>query len=200
MKTNKTIALFLLATFILAGCGGVVSAAAYLPDPQIDTTTSTPTSTPTAVPTLQPIAATPAPIDPPATAGGKQLGWAGQIQCYDCAPFTVNVRLTNYDPNQGDINCWEYSEDFNWCMSETYSGIPWESVYGLAAACPAEWMIGTWVDIPGVGAFICLDHGGAIVCDYENNVCNVDLLGAAREEWNGKTFTATLWVPLKPRR
>lgn len=85
-------------------------------------------------------------------------------------------------------------------MSPTSSLVPWESVWGFAAACPMEWPIGTWVDIPDVGMFICLDRGDLIYCQADMSLCEVDLLGPGGAEWDGKEFDVTLWVPLKPRK
>ncbi len=132
-------------------------------------------------------------------AAGMPFGWPNQVQCYNCSPFSAKVRVTHYNPQKGDINCWLWSEDFNWCMSNTFSGIPWESVWGYGAACPFEWPIGTWVEIPNVGAYVCFDRGDQVLCDSKTGICGVDLLGPGGADWDGKQYDVTLWVPLKPR-
>ncbi len=164
-------------------------ARAALPDPVLQVIFPTP-SAEAVLPTV-----TPEPI----RIGGDVFGWPGQVQCWDCNPFQARVRLTNYDPNAGPINCWDFDEELSYCMSDTASGIPWESVYGFSAACPIEWPYGTWVDVKDVGQFICLDRGNLVVCD-DQQLCAVDILGPSGAWWNGKTFEATLWVPLRPRK
>lgn len=137
-------------------------------------------------------------------AGGVSFGIAGEMQCKNCRQLkpTLPVRLTNYDPHKGDINCFDFDEDLNYCMSHTASLIPWESVWGLSAACPQEWPIGTWVVIPEVSSFICMDRGGMVTCDDELGYCSVDILGPFESEWwNGYRFDVDkvlLWVPIKP--
>ena len=194
-----------LIALLVSGCVGIVQAQQLppgdLPDPVLRRTpgpTATPTSTPTST------------ITPPVSwymtptavvgAGNKSFGWQGQIGCYDCTPFNQRIKLTHYNPQKGDINCWKWDEEFQWCMSETFSGIPWESVWGFGAACPPEWPIGTWVEIPTVGSFVCFDRGDMVLCDFEKGLCQVDLLGPGGAEWDGKEFDAVLWVPLKPRK
>jgi len=134
--------------------------------------------------------------DPVKALGGMAVGWAGQVQCYNCAPFTATVKLSNYDPLAGEINCFDFAD--NYCWSPTASGIHWKAVWGIGAACPPEWPYGTWVEIPTVGTFLCLDRGGSIVC--KDGVCAVDILGRGVESWNGQLFEVTLWVPLNPPR
>lgn len=149
--------------------------------------------TPTSQPTL-----TPSPV-PSLAAGADSLGWAGQQQCWNCTPFTAKVILHHYNPTEFNedypqLNCWDYSKKHKYCLSPVWIGIPWEAVWGIAAACPATWAVGTWVDIPGVGMFICMDQGQDITCNSED-VCMVDLLGPGGGWWDGKEFTVTLWVP-----
>lgn len=155
-----------------------------------------PTETATKIPSLSPTV-TRTPVQ---AAGGMVFGWPGEIQCHNCSPFSAHVILHHYDPTQGDFNCFEWSEEFQYCMSPTSSWIPWESVWGFGAACPQEWPFGTWVDIPGVGAFVCFDHGDLIYCEPDMSTCTVDLLGPGGEAWDGQEFDVTLWVPLKPRK
>lgn len=155
-------------------------------------------------------AAAPAPIE---VAPGITLGWTGEIQCYNCAPFSATVKLSHYDPLKGPINCFDYEDGY--CYSPTASGIHWKAVYGIGAACPPEWPFGTWVNIPGVGAFICFDRGEAIKCnelsiqgltpsgeltERKETVCNVDILGPGGGAWDGGIYDVTLWVPLNPLR
>lgn len=145
-------------------------------------------------PTVRPL-----PALNPSTATGP-LGWAGQVQCWNCAPFTATARVTHYDPMLGDINCWDWSEAEQYCYSPTYTGIHWKAVYGIAAACPPEWKIGTWVVLPNdQGAYICLDRGDQVLCS-EDGTCAVDILGPGGAAWDGQTMPVTLWVPLDPPR
>jgi len=128
------------------------------------------------------------------------------MECINCRLLKpeLPIRLTSYDPHKGDINCFDFDEDLNYCMSHTASLIPWESAWGWSAACPQEWPVGTWVIIPEVSSFICLDHGGMVTCDKDKGYCSVDILGPFEGEWwNGYKFDIEkvfLWVPIKPFR
>lgn len=147
-----------------------------------------------AEPTAQPTLAMSAPS--PQTAVGP-LGLSGQVQCYNCAPFQAKALLTHYDPTQGKINCWDWSESEKYCYSPTIWGVHWKSLWGFTAACPIEWKLGTWVAIPNLGAVICADRGNEVLCRAE--ICQVDILGPTGP-WDGQTLTVTLWVPLDPPR
>jgi 3D (Asp-Asp-Asp) domain-containing protein len=132
-------------------------------------------------------------------AGGMHFGLIGQLQCWNCAPFSQRIKLSsynpmNYDPEYPQMNCYDYHDGY--CWSPTASGIPWKSAWGFGAACPPDWPYGTWVEIETVGTFICLDRGNEIKC--KDGICNVDLLGPGGS-WNGLEFDATLWVPLSPK-
>jgi 3D (Asp-Asp-Asp) domain-containing protein len=121
-------------------------------------------------------------------------------QCLGCEPLPARVIFSSYDPRKYDpqypkLNCWEYSLEHNYCLSPTWIGVPWESGWNLFAACPAIWGVGTWVDVPGRGARICMDHGGDITCDESTGVCRVDLLGPALGALDGQVTEVTLWVP-----
>lgn len=147
----------------------------------------------------------PAPVDPPSmvpalnpvTAVG-QLGLTAQVQCWNCVPFQVEVVLSHYDPTLGADNCWDYDDQVNYCYSPTQPGIHWKGIWGVGAACPVEWPFGTWVVVDQVGAFICLDRGGRIIC--ENGLCRVDVLTGQTAWWDQHQFTATIWVPMDPER
>ncbi|MEA4910183.1 MAG: hypothetical protein VB089_21355 [Anaerolineaceae bacterium] len=112
--------------------------------------------------------------------------------CLDCKEYSVKVRLTHYDPNEGSHNCWDYDESTGLCMSNMQSDLPWQAFWGVAAACPVEWPHGTWVMVPDVGNFICLDRGGIIGCS--SDTCDVDILGNTGS-WDGKIFDAQILVP-----
>lgn len=146
---------------------------------------------PVPVPTMEPV------VNPETAIG--PLGLAGAVQCWNCAPFKQTIKLSHYDPMAGPINCWDYDEELAYCFSPTRPGIHWKALYGLGAACDERWIWGTWVAVPGVGAFICTDTGGAIVCDEETGICPVDILGPSGP-WDGQIVEATLWVPLDPPR
>jgi hypothetical protein len=141
--------------------------------------------------------ATAIPIHP---AEGGRLGWPGQVQCFNCVPVQKHIQVHHYDPNQGDFNCFTYDEELHWCVSPTSSGINWQAVYGIAAACPVDWGMGPWIEIPTVGTFICLDHGDMIFCEKDESRCYIDILGPGGADWDGKEFDATLWVPVRPRK
>ena len=184
---------------LLVVASRAVIAAPGLPRPGITVYQATPAPdnwvpTPT---TPAPVRLTPAAN--PITAVGS-LGWDGQVQCFNCAPFAATVRLTHYDPMTGPESCWDYDKDKGYCYSPTKPGIAWKGIWGIGAACPFEWPYGTWVVIPTAGAYICLDRGGSITCDPETKICAVDILGPGGAAWDGQIFEATLWVPLDPPR
>jgi hypothetical protein len=171
-----------------------------LPAPRVHTSPLRADPAPLSVDPIPPAPSVrPQPALNPSTAVGP-LGWAGRVECWNCAPFTATARVTHYDPMLGDINCWDWDEEQKYCYSPTFIGVHWKAVYGLAAACPVEWKIGTWVVLPeGQGAYICLDRGDQVTCG-ENGVCAVDILGPGGAAWDGQTMTVSLWVPLDPPR
>lgn len=122
----------------------------------------------------------------------------GSVECWNCAPFKVKVKLSHYDPMSGEINCWDYDKERKYCYSPTKPGIHWKGLWGFGAACPFEWPYGTWVSVPQVGNFICFDRGGEIKC--ADGICNVDILTNKSGWWDGKVFDVTIWVPLDPPR
>lgn len=195
----------LLAGVVLAVVGALVARPAMAAT-AVDVSTITPMATATLQPTKMPsptATATQAPTATPRPSGEiPVLGLAGEVRCWNCAPFSVRVHLTNYDPMSGDINCFDYDEEKQYCYSPTASRIHWKSFYGFGAACPAEWPYGSWIEIAGVGAFLCIDRGDLVYCQGPTGdlLCNVDILGPGGYWWNGGDFTATLWVPLDPPR
>ncbi len=186
----------------MALAGGVYLRPAQAePPPIASTSTAEPTSTSTPRPSITPRPTSTSTAEPTSTSTPQAIGfgWPGEIQCHNCTPFTATVRLSHYDPTKYNpdypkLNCWDYSTEHKYCVSPTWIGVPWEAAWGWGAACPAEWAIGTWMEIPGVGYFICIDHGGDIVCNADN-ICKVDLLGPGGMDWEGKTIPITLWVP-----
>lgn len=204
MNRYKVSAIFLLAGSLIFGGRSLVTEAAP-PGESTATTTPRPTRTPymtrtpwpTAVVTKTPTAV--APVITNTAAAPLKLGWPGQVQCLNCTPFSARVSLSHYDPTDYNpaypqLNCWNYSQAHRYCLSPTWIGVPWEAAWGWGAACPPTWAVGTWIEIPTIGYFICIDQGGEIVCD-EENICRVDLMGPGGEPWDGKTFDVTLWVP-----
>ena len=168
--------------------------AADVPTPP-STVQPTATRTPTSTPTPTQIPSATATAAPQPVVG---LGWAGQVQCYNCSPLKIKVRLSHYNPNQFDLmypqlNCWNYDEAHKYCLSPTWIGVPWETGWGLFSACSVDWPVGAWVEVPGAITTICMDHGADVVC--QDGICQVDVLGPGGAEWDGKVFEATLWVP-----
>lgn len=121
------------------------------------------------------------------------FGLVDTIECWNCTPVRYKARLTNYDPLAGKINCWDWDAENKYCWSSTSSGLPWEVAWGWSAACPMEWPLGSWVEIPNVGVFVCLDRGDMVKC--EAGICAVDILGPGGLFWNGAVTNVTLWIP-----
>lgn len=158
---------------------------------EVSTATPMPTSTPdpnlptAAAPTLMPLV------------GIDLQDWmlsglpsAGKY-CLDCQQYPVQVRITHYWPLNGDMNCFDFNEQTGWCDSALFSGLRWENFINLAAACPKDWPIGSWVEIPGIGAYNCLDRG-SMVC-FEG-VCEVDILSPDLGIYDGQLFNATVYI------
>ena len=80
----------------------------------------------------------------------------------DCG--TLDYYLSTYDPKLGGINC---DSD----CSQLATGPMDDSLYGLVAACPHDWVgyeYTTHISTP-YGTFACVDRGGAIGI-YEREV------------------------------
>lgn len=186
-------AVFALAVVALAA---PVTARESLPAPVVHITPM-----PTAAEPPAPVPATnPPKMEPamnPITAVGA-LGLTSQVQCWNCVPFEVTVKLSSYDPMTGPDSCWDYEENNGYCYSPTFPGVHWKGVWGLTAACPFAWTLGTWVVVPDVLTVICMDRGGRINC--ENGICRVDVLGPGGAYWNQQEYKAVIWVPLDPQR
>lgn len=157
-----------------------------MPMPTEEPETPTPQPWPTMPPVMNPLT------------GSGQLGLTSQVRCYDCVPSTVRVKLSNYEPLTGPDSCWDYEESNGYCYSPTFPGVVWQGVWGLTAACPFEWRLGTWVEIPGVLTVICMDRGGRINC--EDGICRVDVLGPGGAYWNQQEYDAIIWAPVEPER
>lgn len=142
-------------------------------------------NTPTTAPDLTP---TPQPTNPAWTNPGLT---SAEEYCLDCSTYDVQVRITHYWPPDGEINCWDYNEETGWCDSALFSGLRWENYINIAAACPLDWPLGTWVEIPGVGTYNCLDRG-TMVC-FEG-VCEVDILAPDLGIFDGNIYDARVYI------
>ena len=83
---------------------------------------------------------------------------------------SVTILVTHYNPRLGGLNCWRFVDGR--CVSKTYSGVPWEYVEGISAACPWSWELFSTFIIND-RAFICLDRG-SMMC--KDGICHVDIL------------------------
>lgn len=75
----------------------------------------------------------------------------------------LSIRLSAYDPSWCDVyptNCYEGN-------TSLATGLHYADYYGIAAACPIEWLHKT-VTVDGVLSRVCLDTGGAIEPTYRN--------------------------------
>ncbi len=113
--------------------------------------------------------------------------------CFNCTVYQVPVRFTSYRPWEGGINCFTFQDGY--CESPMSSELRWENFVGIAAACPPEWPLGTWVEAPGIGAWVCLDRGGAVLC--VDGVCVVDVLAESIGDLDGQTINATVYITWK---
>lgn len=62
-----------------------------------------------------------------------------ELHCFNCDVHRVQVILTHYWPNAGEINCWDYNAETGYCDSAMASTVPWEAFVGIGAACPYDW-------------------------------------------------------------
>lgn len=85
----------------------------------------------------------------------------------DCIPprppiREMNLLITQYDPAIGGINC---DSDCSHLSLVPMS----DSLYGVAAACPAE-LVGldftAVISHPDIGTRYCLDRGSAVIVEY----------------------------------
>jgi len=157
------------------------------------TATPGPTQTATLEQTLVPVSPT-AEIAVLPLPDGLQGSYQSPAEfCFNCTVYQVPVRFTSYRPWEGGINCFTFQNGY--CESAMSSELRWENFVGIAAACPPEWPLGTWVEAPGIGAWVCLDRGGAVLCVDE--VCVVDILAESIGDLDGQTITATVYITWK---
>jgi hypothetical protein len=109
------------------------------------------------------------------------------LGCVECSPYSVKLNVRSYNPFLGGLSCWLFKDGR--CMSETASGVKWQSVMNISAACPYEWPFGTIVSNK-FGYFICLDRGGMINCN--SGVCFIDIL--TNQDINEDNVESTLWM------
>lgn len=81
-------------------------------------------------------------------------------------PERLPIVTTWYDPALGGINCAGNCATFGSGMAIQ------EAHYRTSAACLTEWR-GRMVVIPGFGAFVCRDSGGAVTRAWERGVGKV---------------------------
>jgi hypothetical protein len=113
--------------------------------------------------------------------------------CFNCTVYDIPVRFTHYRPWEGGINCFTFLDGY--CESAMSSELRWENFIGLAAACPPEWPLGSWVEAPGIGSWVCLDRGGMVVC--QDGVCVVDILARGIDELDGQIINAKVYITWK---
>ncbi len=116
--------------------------------------------------------------------------------CGDCDGYSVQIKYTHYWPPEGGTNCWLWNEVTQTCDSPTYSGIPWQSAIGWGAACPYDWGIGTWIEVPYWGSVMCVDRGAmACVQGSEGWICEVDILAENIGAIDGQILESEVYIP-----
>lgn len=150
----------------------------------------TPTYTVMATATLEPTA-TPVPD----LVGSPYKNQASEF-CFDCEGYSVEIRYTHYWPNDGGTNCWIYNELTGWCESETASEIPWESAVNWGAACPYDWGVGTWIEVPYWGTVMCVDRGDMVCVQTQDGwLCEVDILAPSIGAIDGQILLSEVHIP-----
>lgn len=116
--------------------------------------------------------------------------------CGNCDGYSVQIRYTHYWPPEGGTNCWDWNEATQYCDSPTFSGIPWESAEGWGAACPYDWGIGTWVEVPYWGSVMCLDRGDMVCVQGSDGwLCEVDILAPSIGAIDGQILNSEVYIP-----
>ena len=167
----------------------------------IDGPTPTPFSPPTATPEPSPTAT----LEPTHTTAETELAFLPIPEaqpnfylspaefCFNCTVYDIPVRFTHYRPWEGGINCFTFLDGY--CESAMSSQLRWENFIGLAAACPPEWPLGSWVEAPGIGSWVCLDRGGMVQC--QDGVCVVDILAKGIGALDGQVLNARVYITWK---
>lgn len=116
--------------------------------------------------------------------------------CGTCQGYTINIRYTHYYPPLGGENCWLWNEETQYCDSPTYSGIPWESALYWGAACPYDWGIGTWIEVPYWGSVMCIDRGSMVCVQTADGwLCDVDILAPSIGNIDGQVLQSVVFIP-----
>ena len=157
------------------------------------TATPEPSQTATLEPTIIPSTLTAEMAIPPLPDALQGSYQSPSEFCFNCTVYEVPVRFTSYRPWEGGINCFTFQEGY--CESAMSSELRWENFVGIAAACPPEWPLGSWVEAPGIGAWVCLDRGGAVLC--VDGVCIVDILAENIGDLDGKILNALVYITWK---
>lgn len=132
-------------------------------------TAQTPTPEPSPTPTPEP-SPTPEYI-PQGGSQNKEIGFATFNPDLSYSFFDANIRLSYYWPPLGGINC-DQVNGVDECET-TAMGESWKPYIGWGAACPAEFPIGSIIQL-GDLYFYCMDRGGAI--KKENGYYWIDIL------------------------
>jgi len=136
------------------------------------------------------------PANPPSTDGSSQFQGKASQFCGNCDGYSVKIKYTHYYPPEGGINCWDWNEDTQYCDSPTYSGIPWESALYWGAACPYDWGIGTWIEVPYWGSVMCIDRGSMeCVLGTDGWLCHVDILAPSIGVIDGQVIESEVYIP-----
>lgn len=112
--------------------------------------------------------------------------------------YSINFvfKYSYYNPKLGGVNCFEWNNELQDCMSTLANGEDWRDKYGKVVACPPDIALGTIVEVtyPDAlkGYWICKDRGSAIVNNW------IDFLDIKqRAEW-GESVSAVLYPPTVP--
>ncbi len=132
---------------------------------------------------------------PDPTAGSTFRNQAQKF-CGNCQGYSVRIRYTHYYPPLGGMNCWNWNDETQYCDSPTYSGIPWESGMYWGAACPYDWGIGTWIEVPYWGSVMCIDRGDMVcIQDADGWLCEVDILAPSIGKIDGQVLQSVVFIP-----
>jgi hypothetical protein len=114
--------------------------------------------------------------------------------CERCQTMPLQVQIAWFYPPLGDLHCPEGVANCERLLLS--SGDPWFTLQGAAAACPDQFPLRSWVEVPGLGVYHCLHRLPLATCDFATGACVILVLSSEPvvDDWR-QQYPATLWYP-----
>lgn len=106
-----------------------------------------------------------------------------------------HVWVFGYQPDINPDHCASWQDGD--CLSNMSNGEDWRSAWGAAAACPAEWPLGSTIELGNyetgqtVAVYECMDRGSSVRCDTSNR-CTIAVL---EHEFTDALYQVRVFVP-----